>query len=407
MKPGQITSFAGINNRLPKDRLDAQKGPAFVHDAVNVDLNPAARFQRRPGFQLALAGSNCRCLWEQGGDAALYADGAELRRFNGQTSELVAPLASSLAQVAYAETPQGVAWSDGFSVNLIRQGVSAPVVPALPNPMPVPSAAAGGGLSAGIYGVCFATRAASGQRSPLSLPTYLQVGQGGAIDITAAGHTQAIDYFVTTVNGEVFYRAGTIAVGEAGAQISMARSDGEPIVHQVTAPLPPGQVLEHHNGRLLSAQGSLISYSLPYQLGVYRPATDFLPLPGPCALMVSVTGGLFVATDETTWFLPGGEISASSMVKVAPFGAVRGTRTAVPNSTDVMWFSPRGAVRGAQDGSIRLLQDRHMAFGPSQSGATVIREENGMRTFIAALSGSKPTGGAVVGSYMDAKVVVL
>lgn len=407
MNPGQITAFSGINNRLPKDRLDAQKGPAFVHDAENVDLNAAGRFQRRAGYQRVLAGESCRCLWTGDGSLALFAQGAELHRFDGSGSTLVAELASNVAHVAYAATPLGVAWSDGFTLNLLRDGVSAPIAPSLPNPLPTAAAAAGGGLRAGIYGVCFATRLPSGQRSPMSLPAYVQVEEGGHIEISSTGHVLPVEYFVTTVNGEVFYRAGIVAVGATGAQLFVAQSDGQPIVHQVMGPLPPGSILAHHFGRLLSASGPVVSYSLPYEMGVHRPASDYLPLPGNVALLASVEAGLFVATDDETWFLPGGDISASNMVSRAPFGAVRGTLATVPNSNDLMWFSPRGAVRAMQDGSIRLMQDQHMAFGPSQSGASLFREDQGMRTLITALSGSKPSGGAVVGGYIEATVVAL
>lgn len=405
MKTGQITAFAGINNRLPKDRLDGQRGPAFVHDAVNVDIDPAGRFLRRRGYARVVEASHCRSLFGAANGLGYYAAGTELRSFDGESSIVVGTLASIAANVAYAETPLGLAWSDGVSLNLVVGNASQPVAPRLPNPMPTVSGGAGAGLPAGTYGVCFASRNAAGQRSPLSAARYVTVPEDGLITIDVAGHSTPIDYFVTAANGEVFYRAGTIAVNEVRTHVALPQANGEAIAFEVQAPLPAGSILACHKGRLISAVGSVLSLSLPFQYGVYRPGVDFLPLTGDATLVASVEGGLFVATAKGTWFLPGGDLRAANMAQVAPYGAVPGTLTEIPNSKDLMWFSPRGAVRAGQDGSIELLQDDKLAFEPSPFGAAFFREENGMRSFIAALSGSKPTGGAVVGSYMDAEVI--
>ena len=59
----------------------------------------------------------------------------------------------------------------------------------------------------------------------------------------------------------------------------------------------------------------------------------------------------------------------------------------------------------ASGSKLKLEQDSRIAYGSAQSGASVFRDENGLRSFVAALSGSTPSGGAVMGSYMDAETV--
>lgn len=405
MTTGNITAFRGINNRLPKDRLDGQKGPPFVHDAVNVDLNTAGQFQRRPGYSRVVDATNCRSMHEADDGTALYAAGTELLSFDGSSSVVIADLSSAYVDVAYAKTPIGMAWSDGSTLNLIQAGVSRLMAPAMPNPTPSAAGAAGGSLPGGTYGVMFCTRTEDGQRSPMSLPQYVAVPEGGSITISAIAHAQAIEVLMTATDGEVFYRAGSIEPGDTSVVIPIQITSGEPVIYMVKALLPAGGILAIHKGRLISVVGAMMFHSMPFEFGIYRPAVDFTPFPDAITMVASVESGVFVATATKTWFMPGGDIGVSSMVARAPFGAIPGTLSKIPDSEDVMWFSPRGPIRGLQDGSIELLQDGQIAYEESASGASMFREENGLRTFIAALSGSTPTGSAVMGSYMDAEVI--
>jgi hypothetical protein len=88
------------------------------------------------------------------------------------------------------------------------------------------------------------------------------------------------------------------------------------------------------------------------------------------------------------------------MTEVAPYGAVEGTLTEVPNSTDLMWFTPRGQLRATQGGALTLLQDKEIQFPTAAIGASVFRETNGMRQHITTLAEPVPTGSAVARSFM-------
>lgn len=406
LKPVTVEQFRGINNRLPDDRLDkpATRGAGvFVRDAVNVDLTEARSFQRRGGYERVIEASNCRGLREVA-TGFYYATGTDLMFFNG-TSTKVGELADPLAQVAYADTPVGLAWSDGFSLNMIEPSGSRLMSPQAPNPMPTVAAGAGGALHAGSYGVSFATELAGGRRSQLSYPQFVDVPEGGFISIAAAGHTQPIAVFVTAQDGSILYREASIAVGATAAVLPIVRSAGEPIRYQVMSPLPAGSVLGYHRGRLLSADYGYLSYSLPFNLGLYRPESDFIPFGAPITLVAPVEAGVFVATAEHTYFLPGADIAQATVGAPMPFGAVPGTLTREPNRKGAMWFSSRGAVRAGDDGSIELLQDKDMAFSPAQAGAAFVREENGLRSFVTALATNGPPAGAVFGGYIDAEVI--
>jgi hypothetical protein len=404
----KIEKFTGINNRQPIDRIKpTEDGALPVRDAVNVDLSTSNTFQRRPGIEQVIAEDNCRCLFASKSGQAYFAAGNLLFSFNGEESTAVASIASAHTPVAFADSPLGVIWSDGFSINLIRGGLSQPVAPAMPNPEPMATPMSGGSMRQGVYGVSFASERSDGQRSAMTTPQFITVSGDGFIRITASGHTQKIAVFVTAADGEIFYRAGTLAVGQTSLDIVLSTVNGEAVNYWVMDAMPAGNLLTVHNGRLLSIAGKYLYISLPYAFGLYRPVYDYIPLPDDITLAASVEGGLYLATDKTTYFLPGGDITQANLVQVAPYGAIAGTLSAIPNSNDLMWQTPRGPLRASPDGSIALLADKDVAFPSATSGAGLYRETNGLRQYIASLSQSTPTpsGAAVAGCYMDAEVI--
>lgn len=399
----KIERFTGINNRQPVDRIQPTDAGIPVRDAVNVDLSASGTFQRRPGYEQVVTMANCRDLREVKG-GALFASGDRLCRFNGATTTEVAALASPFVRVAYADSPLGTIWSDGFTLN-VYSGTSKKLTPAVPNPAPVASASVLGSLAAGTYGVFFASIRSDGQQSAPTFPQYIAVPANGSIQVSASGHTERIAVFITAVDGEMFYREGSIEVGQTSAAFPVLSGAGQPVRYEPISDLPPGRILAVDSGRLLSADGPYLFYSLPWNMGLYRPAKDFIPFPEDITLIAPSEGGVYLCTTSKTYWLPGGDISKADMDGIAPYGAIKGTLSEMPNSLDLMWFSPRGPVRASPGGQIALMQDQQIAYGKADAGTSVVRESSGLRQFITSLSQAQPSGGAVFGSYMDARVI--
>lgn len=399
----KITRFRGINNKAPIDRLPGGKEGQTVRDAVNVDITDQGSFQRRPGSHKVVACTNARSI-EGFGDFGLYAEQDKLYSFDGITSTEVATLGSPVSRVAYEQTPAGIAWTDGYTVNLFKGGVSRPVAPATPNPEPTVSVTSGG-LAAGQYGVMCAA-VLDGARSPWTTPVFVTVGDGGGINVSLPARALPVDVFVTSRDGETFYHEVTLAPAQASVHIPTVYSDGASATHDVLAALPGGRILGHHFGRLLSITGKYLFHSLPWAFGLYRPASDYIPAPEDITLVASTPGGLFVATAEETYWLAGADLTATTMTKVAPYGAVEGSLSRSPDDNSLMWFTSNGPVKAAPDGSLSLLQDKSIAFPSANRGTSMIRETNGLKQFIASLSGaSSGSAAAVFGSYMDAKSI--
>lgn len=405
MDSTKINRFTGINNRQPIDRIKPTDAGMPVRDALNVDLSDVGTLQRRPGTTKKLSGTNVRDLFQiQGG--ALFADGDRLKLFNGSSASEVATLTTPHARVSYVQTPLGVVWSDGYRLNVYK-GTSKRLAPATPNPEPFAVAASGGALTAGTYGVMFTSIRSDGQQSAPTIPVYVSVPQGGIIQVTASGHADRIAVFITAPDGEVFYREGSIEVGQSSAIFPLVRGEGQPVAFEVTADLPAGAILALHKGRLLSAVGPYLYFSQPWNMGLYRPATDFIPMAEDITLVAPVEGGVYLATLAETWWLPGGDITKADAIRLHPYGAVRGTLARLDDSNDLMWFTPKGPVRASQDGQIQALQEDAVVFPSADAGASIWRESNGLRQLISAISTnpSIPPGAAVAGSYMDAEVI--
>lgn len=400
--------FRGVNNRLPPDRLrplgDREAG-VFVPDAVNVDLTDAGTFQRRPGATRVGDDTNCRGLFSAG-EHGYYATGDQLKMLDpGGSSRQIATLPSSYTPVAFTKTPRGVVMSDNYGLHLLRGPNISPLAPPAPLSVPTPIVVAdAGGLEAGAYGFLFMAVDADGVRSRPTFPTYVQTQAGAAVSVVLQAHDLDLLVFVSAPNGEVFYHQGTIPAGQTSFAVTRHQPAGEPFVYRVLERTPPGGVMGYFKGRLLSASGPMLYYSEPFSLGLYRPDRNFISFDEPVTLLASIDEGLWVCTTRDTFFLAGDDVAKAPVRQEASFGATPGTLAQVPQSQDWMWATPRGPVRtkGAQ---LSLLQDEQIAYAPAESGAALVREENGLRSFVTVLAGAAPAGGAVMGSYMDAEVI--
>lgn len=393
----KIERFTGINNRQPIDRMKPDEGGGMpVRDAINVDLSSVGTLQTRQGFTPVIEQSACRSAFSVDDTGALVAVGGELHRFSGASLTKVDDLGSAFARVAYVRTPLGVVWSDGYVTKVVKSWVSGRLLPADPNPLPVVSVASGGSLPAGVYGVAFCASFADGRRSPMSYPLSVDVPENGRITVNVGAQPNPVQVFVSAPNGSMLYRQGQVSSG--ALSVALHDAGGEPVRYEVEAELPPARILAHRNGRLFSASGSMVYYTQPWSF-LFRPMSDYIPLPDDVRLLAAVDAGLFIATQTRTWFLAG-EPQEATLTEVAPYGAVAGTLTEVPNSTDLMWFTPRGQLRATQSGEFTLLQDKQIQFPKASSGASVYREVNGMRQHITTLAEPVPTGSAVARSFM-------
>lgn len=162
--------------------------------------------------------------------------------------------------------------------------------------------------------------------------------------------------------------------------------------------------MREYHGRLLVADAAGIYYSEPWAYGLYNPLRGYIPLPGITLLEPGQTG-VYVATADKTYWLSGLDVDqVERMVELLPYGAVEGSSACMENSNDIAWFSARGLIVADAQGQAKNVQEATVAVGPAQIGATLYREQDGMRQLVAAVSGAQESR-AAANSFMTMEVV--
>ena len=88
---------------------------------------------------------------------------------------------------------------------------------------------------------------------------------------------------------------------------------------QQLVPMPAGQHIAHHAGRLLVAVGSAVIYSEPFTPHLRDPARGFEMFPAPITCIVAVERGVVVVADKTYWVAGG--FPAQEVRAVLEYGA--------------------------------------------------------------------------------------
>ena len=394
-----IGPFVGINNRLPDHQLGiverGRKAGDYLRNAVNVDLTVSGTLKRRKGTTLTVPGTRCHSLWSDG-TQAFYVDGTDLMRFTG---EVVAADLAYGRPVSFCKLPTGeVAWTDGVRLETVENG---PVSVAVPNPAPNVAASFGGALRAGYYQVCITNVASGGRESGSTWPVQVQVPDSGRIEVSGLPGT-LVNIYVSPLNGDALYLTASTTASSYIIPVMGVQGGQCPTLN--LRPLPAGRFVREYHGRLLVADASGVYYSEPWAYGLYNPLRGYIPLPGITLLEPGQTG-VYVATADKTYWLSGLDVDQiERMVELLPYGAVEGSAAHIENSNDIAWFSTRGLVIGSQDGQVKNVQEDTVAVGAAQIGATLYREQDGVRQLVAAVSGAQESR-AAANSYMTMEVV--
>lgn len=149
--------------------------------------------------------------------------------------------------------------------------------------------------------------------------------------------------------------------------------------------VPAATILKQHNGRIYSAAGKVVWFTDPFTYGGVHRQRNFIQFPEAATVIEPVTGGIWIVADKTYFFRGGGPEQFVVEIQL-DYGAVPGTSVPVPYTNDVMWYSRRGVVMATQDGQIKNIQEQNVAVEDGVSGASLVREENGVKQFITRIA---------------------
>lgn len=404
MKPVEIGPFnLGVNNRLPDTELTVPKVGAYLRSGVNIDLATTGNIKRRAGFTQKQAGSDCHSLYSDG-EHAYMVDGTTLYVLNEAIGKTA--IRSGLtpgARLSYADVNGRTIYTDG---TVLRQldGTDKPF--GVPTLSPEPGAhSASGSLYAGKYQLCFTYLGSDGQQSGSTTP--IAVDSLGAIVITGlpvafpAG-VSGLMVYMTSVNGDQLMLAHLLTTPQSELTITTNPQLGGRCPTLQLKPMPAGSLVRYNNGRLLVAVGNILHYSEPYALSLRNAGKNFIPFDAAITIIESVKTGTYVATETKSYYFAG-DIAASDMLEVLPYGAVAGTGGASPDALKCWWMSTRGLVHAAE-GAAKNVQEDNIAVNAAKVGASLFREHDGMKQIVTSTFGVEQTGAAAY-TYLDAEIV--
>lgn len=250
--------------------------------------------------------------------------------------------------------------------------------------------------------------------APLSGAYALYCDDGGIYRLTpsdppttqiiASGYGTVAPVRYAEVNGAVYFTDG-VCVGsyhpDSGYTPQWGDAAAKTVGDQALAPMPPGQHIAHHRNRLLVAVGAVLVYSEPFQPNLRDPAKGYELFPAPITCLAAVEGGVFVVADKTYFIADG--FPAQTVQAVLPYGGPD-QQAGYRDDGGAHWMSEKGLVSCSSTGEFTNLQDDRIAMSVRGSAATLMRESDGMRAIVAALTEQGDLG-AGVGSYAQARII--
>lgn len=387
-----------------------------VRAATNVDIGRAGAFKRRAGYTRRLAVSGLHSLHHavQKGWVVIARDSGLYRLDTGTYAlTLLHPL-NSPDKLTYAEYNGNLYFTNRTTIGWIPSngstarpvGVSGPIPPTL-------SVSASGGLTPGKYGVAITLVDDRGEESGASEVQVIDLPNGGGIRLGDLPQIPGRDIFVyiTTPDGESLRYAGglpavfpTYVVAEPpfGAELDTVGM----------VPLPPGDFICWHNGRLFTAKNGALRFSLPLRPHLHDPAHGVIPFSGHIAFIESVGDGLYVGDSRGVWFLSGTDPAKFEQKRVSTCRAVAYSsimmppehfpEKEVPAQVPVaVWLSTSGYVVGMPGGVTKELQPDRVKVPSGLSGRSVFLLRGGRKQVVTPVNS---TSTAAFGTAVDSVI---
>jgi len=381
MKTTKYSRFLGMNTKLPDYSLNSEEG-RWLKEAKDVHFRNDGSVIRRKSVDVVSASPGAHSLFED-----MFVLAGVLYRFTtGPFAQTMLQLLSNNNWMTYCRIGSEVFMSNGTDAfRLTAAGEVRPwylAAPAAPSVAPI-----SGALTKGRYTIQISYSNADEEgilSEPVQVETDEALSGGFRVTLPAAiPFAEHINIYVSGNDGAVPLLAGTVPVGTATFDIA-ARPDGREAHRRVEFPLPAGTRLFEFNGRLCSVEGKRIWISVPYRAGYCEQGSAYVEFHGAVSVAVGNQMGVFVVAGNETMFLAGQDIGAAELVRdIAHVGAVPGTEFIHPEKPLVGWFSKRGAVLGAEDGSVAELMANKVAVTPPASGCSYVIETPEMDVLVS------------------------
>jgi hypothetical protein len=381
--------------------------------AINVDIMDSGKIRRRRGHALALAVTNGHSLWSNAAGQAYFVEGNQLKKLNANvTATLIGAINTGLLPLSYQEVDENVYISSPLARGRLHNDVLHLWGIALPTQPPTLAETAGI-LDAGTYHAVVTYLTADGRESGPSAETSITLDQPGGITTTALpvpdeAHVTAKRLYLTSANGDVFYKAAEVAPNAQFVTI------GTPVIGQELRtkgkmPPPYAIALAFAGGRVFMVDATdprIVWFTDSMSFDLVDRRKNYYQFPKPVTMIAgTATGmGLYVSSDRI-YFIANPGVDGQDMQNRAAFAfpAIARTLAIIQNTLEPIWLTERGACIGKEQGAVQVLAADRVAPGKMMNAASMVRESDSLRQFIAV--GDKTEGSALeAGSYAEAEI---
>ena len=388
---------------------DFEVPPDALMRGVNINILDSGKVRRRGGHTLATAMSDAHSLWSDGVSAYYIRNNTLYKYASNGVSTNIGTFNSGANRAAYVKVDADVYVTSKTARAKIKSGAMALWGVETPSSPPV-VAATSGILPVGDYFVaCTFLDAAKQESGASSLAKIALTSTGGvvttALPIPTNPAATLKRLYMSTTDGEVLYMVAEVAAAAQFVSISTLPSGVELRTEHVSPP-PFGVLLAYFNGRIFivdAADPTIVWHTEANAYGHVKLRKNYYKFEAPVTMIVAVDDGLYVASEQT-WFIAGAGSAEASQRLVLESGAVFGSAASIPDTTDAIWMSDRGAVIGKSSGVVEVLSGKQVSTGGMIDAAAMVREQNSIRQYVVVGSGSEASA-LQAGSYAEAEII--
>lgn len=384
-----VNFSGGIDNVSPVDALQDKT----VRDLCNFDPNPTGKLTLRPSLvqQEVLTGVVGGVHVDN--DIIVVAD--TLRRFYASKGYSVSLGAAPAGSTVVGAGLNGDAFLQvGVTQLRVRGETVAPW--ALPEIVPQVSVVAGA-LPAGVYKVAVTALDTFNAESGAT-PLVVHLTQPGAISLTWAAPAGAVEtrVYCSATDGETLYLQGSPT---SSMVIANLRDDTAVMTTGFLQPPPLASQIAAYKGRLMLAAGSTLWGTAPFAPHLLNYVSGFISYGADIQMIQPVDGGIYVATDNRTYFVEDFGLETERQAVVAEVGATAGSQVLLPDGRGT-WLTPYGQVFGDPGGKLDFPQRQRYAPPIASAASAGVFNHNGVQVVVNNLRGAvNPNTLAVTDSF--------
>ena len=390
----------GMNNKAKPHALP--EGTA--RNIVNGDIDDQGKISRRQGLTKVYNGLGTKCGFNCP-VGEFFVEENSLKKLHTDNSSSVLYRGIFGSTFTYEYFDGIVYFSDGLVCKQIVSGIVLPW--GLPSPSKPVLSESSGELSPGVYLASYSWVDSSGTESGASdISTILLTSEAGisfnVLPGVVPGAT-ALRIYLSTPNGSELYHV----VDTLDASFTLTSDkydDGNVLELSFVSSPPPGSIIRIYKGRMYIVTGKIIWYSEPYSFSHFKLGESFLQFPYETTVMEPVDSGIFLANDRETFFYSGTPEEGFNITTKFNYGGLSDTGRKILGTSEVTWLSKRGVIVGSADGQCKNIQEANVATESGTSGATLVREQDGIKRIIACINDPQPSSLAAT-SFIEAEII--